>query len=145
VTEAIERLSFNTAIAGTMEFVNALYLVQKPDAAAIKEAVTTLARLLSPFAPHIADEICESYGATTMLIDQAWPPYDAALVVDDVKTYGIQVNGKLRGEITVPIAAGETEVRAAAEADEKVKAAIAGKTVRKFVFVPGKVVNFVVG
>ncbi len=145
VTEAIERLSFNTAIAGTMEFVNALYLVQNPDSAAMHDAVKTLGRLLSPFAPHIADEINEAYGGKTMLIDEQWPPYDAALVVDDVIPYAVQVNGKLKSEIRVPVAAAEAEVRAAAEADDKVKAALAGKTLRKFVFVPKRLVNFVVG
>ncbi len=145
VTEAIERLSFNTAIAGTMEFVNALYLVQNPDGPAMRDAVVTLSRLLSPFAPHIADELHEAYGAKSMLVEEAWPTFDPALVVDDVIPYAVQINGKLKSEIRVPVAAAEAEVRAAAEADEKVAAALAGKTLRKFVFVPKRLVNFVVG
>ena len=145
ITEAIERLSFNTAIAGTMEFVNALYLVQNPDAAAMREAIVMLARLLTPFAPHIADELHEAYGGKTQQLEEAWPTYDPALVVDDVIPYAVQINGKLKSEIRVPLAAPEAEVRAAAEADEKVKAALSGKTLRKFVFVPKRLVNFVVG
>jgi leucyl-tRNA synthetase len=145
VTEAIERLSFNTAIAGTMEFVNTLYAVSAPDSAAMREAVLTLARLLTPFAPHIGEEIAAEYGGKALLIEEPWPTWDPALVVDDVIPYAVQVNGKLKSEIRVPVAAAEAEVRAAAEADDKVKAALAGKTLRKFVFVPKRLVNFVVG
>jgi leucyl-tRNA synthetase len=145
VTEAIERLSFNTAIAATMEFVNALYALAPGDSKAMTEAVATLARLLTPFAPHIAEEIAHEYGAKTLLLEEAWPKFDPALVVDDVIPYAVQINGKLKAEIRVPAAAAEADVRAAAEADDKVKAALAGKTLRKFVFVPKRLVNFVVG
>jgi len=149
VTEAIERLSFNTAIAGVMEFVNALYAVGTPETAAEKaamaEAVQLLTVVLTPFAPHIADEIAEAYGAKEPVAAGAWPAFDPALVVDDVIPYAVQVNGKLRAEIQVAADAGEADVRAAAEADERVKSAITGKTVRKFVFVPKRLVNFVVG
>jgi leucyl-tRNA synthetase len=78
-------------------------------------------------------------------VSQPWPDFDPALVVDDVIPYAVQVNGKLRAEIRVPVDAAEADVRAAAEADEKVQAALSGKTVRKFVFVPKRLVNFVVG
>jgi leucyl-tRNA synthetase len=149
VTEAIERLSFNTAIAGVMEYVNALYLVKEvetaPERAAMAEAIRLLAAVLTPFAPHFANEVAEAWGSTAPLEEQAWPAFDPALVVDDVIPYAVQVLGKLRAEIMAPAAASEAEVRALAEADEKVKAALAGKTVRKFVFVPRRLVNFVVG
>ncbi|WP_257461189.1 leucine--tRNA ligase [Archangium lipolyticum] len=149
VGEAIERLSFNTAIAGTMEYVNALYALGTPETAAEKaamvEAIRTLTVVLTPFAPHLADEIAEAYGSKELTVTQGWPEFDPALVVDDVIPYAVQVNGKLRAEIRVSADAAEADVRAAAEADERVQAAMAGKTLRKFVFVPKRLVNFVVG
>ncbi|NOJ95261.1 leucine--tRNA ligase [Corallococcus coralloides] len=149
VTEAIERLSFNTAVAGAMECVNALYAVGTPETpaekAAMGEAVRLLARILTPIAPHIADELAEAYGAKASTVTEPWPEFDPALVVDDVIPYAVQVNGKLRAEVRVAADAGEADVRAAAEADDKVKAALEGKTLRKFVFVPKRLVNFVVG
>jgi leucyl-tRNA synthetase len=149
VTEAIERLSFNTAIAGVMEYVNALYLVKDlatpAESAAMAEALRLLAAILVPFAPHFANELAEAYGSTSPLEEQGWPVHDPALVVDDVIPYAVQVLGKLRAEIHAPAAAGEAEVRALAEADEKVRQALAGKTVKKFIFVPRRLVNFVVG
>ncbi|WP_338270391.1 leucine--tRNA ligase [Corallococcus caeni] len=149
VTEAIERLSFNTAVAGVMECVNALYAVGTPETpaekAAMGEAMRLLARILTPFAPHIADELAEAYGAKSSTVTEAWPEFDPALVVDDVIPYAVQVNGKLRAEVRVAADADEAAVRAAAEADDKVKAALEGKTLRKFVFVPKRLVNFVVG
>jgi len=148
VTEAIERLSFNTAIAGIMEFVNALYLVKEvgtpAEKAAMGEAIRTLAVVLVPFVPHFANELAEAYGARQPLEESSWPAFDPALVVDDVIPYAVQVLGKLRAEIMVPAAATEAEVRAAAEADPKIVAALAGKPVKKFVFVPKRLVNFVV-
>ncbi|HYO72980.1 MAG TPA: leucine--tRNA ligase [Archangium sp.] len=149
VGEAIERLSFNTAIAGSMEYVNALYALGTAETpaekAAMAEAVRILSVVLTPFAPHLADEIAESYGAKDFTVTQGWPEFDPSLVVDDVIPYAVQVNGKLRAEIRVAADAAEADVRAAAEADERVQAAMAGKTLRKFVFVPKRLVNFVVG
>jgi leucyl-tRNA synthetase len=148
VTEAIERLSFNTAIAGIMEYVNALYLAkeltQDSERAAMREAINTLCTVLVPFTPHFANEVAEAYGSTSPLEEQSWPQWEPALVVDDVIPYAVQVMGKLRAEIQAPLAATEAEVRAIAEADEKVKAALSGKTVKKFVFVPKRLVNFVI-
>jgi leucyl-tRNA synthetase len=152
-TEAIERLSFNTAIAGIMEAVNALYdpkqglreLATVEERAAMNEAVRLLSFILVPFVPHFANELAQAYGATSPLEEQSWPAYDPALVIDDVIPYAVQVMGKLRAEIMAPLAATEAEVRALAEANENVSAAIAGKTVKKFVFVPRRLVNFVVG
>jgi leucyl-tRNA synthetase len=149
VTEAIERLSFNTAIAGIMEYVNALSAMKElstdAERAAMREAIRVLSVVLVPFVPHFANEVAEAYGADLPLEEQAWPSFDPSLVVDDVIPYAVQVMGKLRAEIHVPAASTETEVRSVAEADEKVKAALAGKTVKKFVFVPKRLVNFVLG
>ncbi len=149
VTEAIDRLSFNTAIAGIMEFVNALYAAEKPQSpaekAAMAEAVRLLTLILTPFAPHVAEEISEAYGAKGSTLSEPWPAWDAALVVDDMLPYAVQVNGKLRSEVRVPAEAAEAVVRAAAEADEKVAGSLQGKQIRKVVFVPKRLINFVVG
>jgi leucyl-tRNA synthetase len=149
VGEAIERLSFNTAIADVMKCVNALYdagaLENEGEAAAMGEAIRLLTAVLTPFAPHLADALAEAYGARESTAAQPWPAYDPALVVDEVLPYAVQVNGKLRGEIRIAADAGETEVRAAAEAEEKVRTALAGKPLRKVVFVPRRLINFVVG
>ena len=148
VTEDIERVSFNTAIARAMELTNALNPIQPEndaERAAMAEAIRLLAVMLSPIAPHIAEEILEAYGATTSLQAQGWPAYDPALTVEDTVKYAVQVNGKLRGEVEVPAGADEDQVRVAAETDDKVQQHLAGKTLRKFVFVKGRLVNFVVG
>ncbi|MDP2272862.1 MAG: leucine--tRNA ligase [Archangium sp.] len=149
ITDAIERLSFNTAIAGSMEYVNELYLVKEvttqAEKAAMNEAISLLATMLVPFVPHFANELAQGYGSTSPLEEQSWPAYDPSLVVDDVISYGVQVMGKLRAEIQAPATAMGDEVRAIAEADPKVQAALAGKTVKKFVFVHKKIVSFVVG
>ena len=149
ITDAIERLSFNTAIAGSMEYVNELYLVKEvttpAEKAAMNEAISLLARILVPFVPHFANELAQSYGVATPLEEQSWPPFDPKLVVDDVISYAVQVMGKLRAEIQAPATATEAEFRAIAEADERVQAALAGKTVKRFVFVPKRLANFVVG
>ncbi|MFL5321979.1 MAG: leucine--tRNA ligase [Myxococcaceae bacterium] len=148
VTEAIERLSFNTAIAGIMEAVNALYTFENletpAEKAAMAEAIHLLTLLLTPFTPHLADEISSAYGHEGFTVAQKWPEFDPALVVDDVIPYAVQVNGKLRAELKVPAAATEAEVRAAAEGDERVKAYVEGKQLKKVVFVPKRLINFVV-
>ncbi|MEY2668418.1 MAG: hypothetical protein RJA59_1056 [Pseudomonadota bacterium] len=152
VTDGLEGdLKFNTSIAALMELVNELYAIEPAgdaDRAAVKEALVAVAMLLAPFAPHVAEELWhEVLGPQVrdrLLAEAPWPSYDPALVVADVVTVAVQVNGKLRGEIQVPLAAGEAEVRALAEQEDRVKAHLAGKTVRKVVFVPRRLINFVV-
>jgi leucyl-tRNA synthetase len=148
VGEAIERLSFNTAIAGIMELINFLYAVGEPgeegEKYAIREAIRLLALILNPFAPHLAEEIAEAYGSSESLARQAWPSFDPKLVVDEVWPYAVQVNGKLRAEIRVPADSGEAEVRAVAEMEERIRSSLAGKNLRKVVFVPKRLINFVV-
>jgi leucyl-tRNA synthetase len=153
VTESFEgEMKFNTGIAALMELVNALYALEpKADAerAAVREALVAVATLLAPFAPHAAEELWhEVLGSPVrekLVADEPWPAFDPALVAADTVTIAVQVNGKLRGEVVAGVSAGEAEVRALAEADDKVKAHLAGKTVRKVVFVPKRLVNFVVG
>jgi leucyl-tRNA synthetase len=152
VTDGLEGdLKFNTSIAALMELVNELYALEPAsdaDRAAVKEALVAVATLLAPFAPHVAEELWhEVLGPAVrdqLLAESPWPSHDPALVVADVVTIAVQVNGKLRGEVLAPASAGETEVRAMAEQQERVKAHLAGKTVRKVVFVPRRLINFVV-
>jgi leucyl-tRNA synthetase len=153
VTEGFEKeLKFNTGIAALMELVNALYQLEPRsdgDRAAVREALVAVATLLAPFAPHAAEELWhEVLGVEArdrLLATEGWPEFDPGLVAADTVTIAIQVNGKLRGEVQAPAAAGEGEVRALAEAEDRVKAHLAGKTVRKVIFVPKRLVNFVVG
>ncbi|MCL2011748.1 MAG: leucine--tRNA ligase [Cystobacterineae bacterium] len=148
VTQAIERLSFNTAIAGAMEFLNTLYAAPAPhteeEKAAMRFAFKSLALVLTPFAPHLCDEIWEALGEEGCTVEAAWPSFDEALVVDALITYVVQVNGKLRAELHLPVEATEEAVCEAARAEPKVAALLQGKTVKKCIFVPKRLVNFVV-
>jgi leucyl-tRNA synthetase len=154
VTEGFEgELKFNTSIAALMEMVNELTALPAAatdaDRGVVREALVALASLLAPFAPHAAEELWhEVMGPAArdrLVADEPWPTFDPALVAADTVTIAVQVNGKLRGEVQAPVEAGEAEVRALAEGEERVRAHLAGKTVRKVVFVPRRLVNFVVG
>ncbi len=148
VTEAIDRFSFNTAISAIMEMVNAVIAIKDPhqpgEVEQIQSSVRIVSQLLLPFAPHFANEIAQAYGATVPLEEQAWPTFDPSLVVDDVVPYAVQVMGKLRAEVLAPRTATEAEVRAIAEGDQKIQSALRGKVVKRLVFVPHRLVNFVV-
>ncbi|KPK68823.1 MAG: leucine--tRNA ligase, partial [Acidithiobacillales bacterium SM23_46] len=149
VTDDIgRRRTFNTAIAAVMELVNALGRSeeQSDQARAVRhEALELLTLMLAPMVPHVAHALWRALGHAEAAIDARWPkPDDAALRQDNVEIV-VQVNGKLRGRVTVPVAAGEVEVRELALADENVRRHIAGKAVRKTIVVPGKLVNVVVG
>jgi leucyl-tRNA synthetase len=148
----VGEMKFNTGIAALMELTNALYAFEPradADRSVVREALVAMATLLSPFAPHAAEELWhEVMGAAVrerLLSGEPWPAFDPALVASDVVVIAVQVNGKLRGEVQVPVAAAEPEVRRAAEAESKVSAHLSGKTVRKVVFVPKRLINFVVG
>ncbi|HET9595184.1 MAG TPA: leucine--tRNA ligase [Anaeromyxobacteraceae bacterium] len=153
VTQGLEGdLKFNTGIAALMELLNDLSAYEPADGAgraAVREALVAFAALLAPFAPHVAEELWhEVLGAPArdrLLAEEPWPAFDPALVVADTVTIAVQVNGKLRGEVKAAAGAGEAEVRALAEAEEKVRSHMSGKTVRKVVFVPKRLINFVVG
>ncbi len=147
VTEGISRFSFNTAIAALMEFVNDLMKLRETsvrDTAAWVEATTTLALLLAPIAPYIAEEIWEVLGQDGSVHLQAWPEYDEALLVEDEIELPVQINGKIRAKIMVAPDADEATVIAAALADERVMEWTGGKTIVKQIVVPGRLVNIVV-
>ena len=148
-----ERFQFNTAIAAIMEYMNvltapvnseALKKIGDAEAAILREAMKTLALLLSPFTPHIASELWESAGETTTLLDEAWPKADPELLKKDEILIIVQVNGKLRSKLTMPAGASKEDMEKAALSDAKVAEHIDGKKVRKVVVVPGKLVNVVV-
>ncbi len=150
VTEDIEeRFHFNTAIAAVMELVNAIAAFEPKNdpqnAAVLKEAVERVVLLLAPFVPHVTAELWERLGHREGLEAAGWPSFDPAATVDEELLIVVQVNGKLRGKITVPVGAAEEAVKAAAIADVNVQAFTAGKELRKVIYVPGKLVNIVVG
>jgi leucyl-tRNA synthetase len=153
VTDDIEReFQFNTAIAALMEFVNGLYkftadrdtVAQPSEAAALREAVQTLILLLAPFAPHAAEELWALLGGTPSVAGQPWPQYDPALILSDRLTIPIQVNGKLRSKIDVPADWTEEQVLAQARRDEKITEWLGGKAPAKTIYVPKKLINFVI-
>lgn len=139
VGDDIEAMSFNTAISAMMELTNACY--KEPHIG--RKTAETLLLLLAPFAPHIAEELWSRLGHQKSLSYEPWPGYDAALTVDDTVTVSIQVNGKLRGTLEVAKTAKQDEVLALARALDAVQRNIEGKTIRKEIYVPGKIVNFV--
>jgi len=139
VTDDMDRMQFNTAIAAVIELNNELVshdLVPR----AVAEAMLLL---LSPIAPHICEELWEKLGYDSGISGHPWPKYDPAMLVADTVEYPVQVNGKLKGKIVVPSDADDGAIEAAAVADEKVKAAIGSATVRKVIVVKGKMVNVV--
>ena len=142
VSEHVPALQFNTAIAAMMEYLN---VVRAGGRVAKREELTPLVVMLAPFAPHIAEELYERLGHAGGLFDSAcWPRYDAAKTRRRVATIVVQVNGKLRGRVTMPADADEAALAAAARADENVARHIAGRSVRQVVTVPGRLVNLVV-
>ena len=140
VTSDIDAMKFNTAIAAMMGTINTIYEVGK----ITKSELRTLATVLSPFAPHVAEEIYEALGGKGLVSIAKWPEYDEAKCGDDVVEMPVQVNGKVRSVITAPKAAGKDDILAIVKADEKIAAAIDGKTVIKEIVVPGKIINIVV-
>jgi leucyl-tRNA synthetase len=140
VTQDIERLSCNTAIARMMEFTN---VFMKEDVRP-RAAMEKLVLLLSPFAPHLAEELWQLLGHEKTLAYEPWPTYDEDLIKEDTIEVPVQVNGKLRSLIRVPAGADKAEIEAAARADARIEELLAGKTIVKIVVVPGRLVNFVV-
>ena len=139
VSGDLERLQFNTAIAAMMEYVNEL-----SSRGASREDLVTLVKLVGPFAPHLGDEAWEKLGGEGFLVQQSWPTYDEAVTQDTVVTIGVQINGKLRGNLEIARDASETEIRERAVALPNVAKHLEGKTVQKVIVVPGKIVNVVV-
>ena len=137
-TESIDKM--NTAISYMMVFVNAATQATTVP----KETMKTFLRLLAPYAPHIAEEIWERFGESELIAYAAWPTYDPEVLKRETVTIVVQVNGKLRSRIELPVDATNEEVEEAALADERIQKHIEGKTVRKFIVVPNRLANIVV-
>jgi leucyl-tRNA synthetase len=141
------RRTFNTAIAAVMELMNSLARSddRSPQGRAVmQEALEIVVLALSPVVPHACHALWRELGRATAVVDERWPQVDAAALARETVEVVVQVNGKLRGRVTVPVGAGEDQVREAALADVNVQKFVEGKPVRKFVYVPGKLANLVV-
>jgi leucyl-tRNA synthetase len=144
------RWHFNTCISAIMELMNTLQGAEDAiekiaiPIPLLAEAQRDLVLLLAPFAPYLAHELWEMLGEKGSLLKAPWPKYDAVLAKEEEIEVPVQINGKLRGRVVVSADASQDLVVERALADEKVKAAIAGKRIVKTIFVPGKLLNFVV-
>jgi leucyl-tRNA synthetase len=143
VTAGIDSFGFNAAIAKLYAFTNALQKSQA-GAAAKRQAALTLAQLMSPMTPHLAEEIWAMLGGQGLIANAPWPKPDAAMLVSDSVTLPIQINGKRKSEITVPKDMPTEAVEKIALADEAVQKALAGGQPKKLIVVPGRIVNVVV-
>ena len=140
VTQAVTDLRFNTAIASMMEAVNAA-----TTAPAVPRAwLETFVKILSPFAPHVAEELWERLGHGESIAYAPWPAHDEAKLARDTMVIAVQVSGKLRGQIEVPLDASEASIIATAKADDKVQSFLAGKPIKREIYVKGRLVNLVV-
>jgi len=141
VTGDIEELKYNTAIAALMELLNTMREVQCHERRIVEDMLV----MLAPFAPHFAEECWERLGHGRSIFYASWPTWDAALLVEDNIEVVVQVNGKTRSTVRVRREAGESAVLAAAMADEKTMRHLEGKTIRKRIYVPNRLINLVVG
>ena len=141
VTEGMDQLSYNTAIAALMELLNVLRDTNCTERHVVKDLLV----MLAPFAPHFAEECWERLGSRTSIFDASWPSWDERLTVEDTMEIPVQVNGKTRSKVRVPRAADEAAVVKAALGDATVARLTDGKEVRKRIYVPGRLLNIVVG
>ncbi len=147
VTNDLERMRFNVMLAALMEFTN--YLGKAKEAgqvteAAWRETIDALLLLLAPSVPHLAEELWQRTGHDYSIHNQSWPTWDEELAKEEEITLVVQVNGKLRDRITVPVSISEDEARQLAKESQRVKSFLGDKEVAKVIYVPGKLVNLVV-
>ena len=143
VSLGLESFGFNASIAKLYGFTNVL-AKSKAGANAKKQAAKTLAQLMAPFTPHLAEEIWEILGGEGLVTLAAWPQADEAFLVEDTVTMPIQINGKRRAEISVPKDMAKEEIEKIALAEDAVKRALDGAAPKKIIVVPGRIVNVVV-
>jgi len=147
VSKDIDAMGYNTAIAALMQFTNELYTIEKNYGFAARNswqvALSTLTQLLAPFAPHVTEELWADLGHEGSVHVSGWPVHDESYLVQHVIKIAIQVNGKLRGEVEVPHDATQETIEAEARTRENVASYVTGD-VRKVIYVPGKILNFVV-
>jgi leucyl-tRNA synthetase len=142
------RTMFNTVVSAVHELVNAVSRftpANDQDRAAIREALRTAVLVLSPIAPHVTQQLWQDLGEEGLLVAARWPAVDPSALVQDTVELVVQVNGKVRGKVSLAAEAGEDEARAAALANDNVVRFLEGKAVRKVITVPGKLINIVVG
>ncbi|MFD2204894.1 leucine--tRNA ligase [Kiloniella antarctica] len=147
ISENIESFRFNAAVAKIYELTN--YIVQfkiqtSNDNWALRESFEILVRIISPMMPHIAEELWNRLGHSQMLVNVAWPTADEKLIIANTITLPVQVNGKLRANITMPVDASEDDIKSAATTEEAVQRAIGDKKVRKIIVVKNRIVNVVI-
>ncbi len=150
VTQDLERMHQNTAIAAIMELLNSVYdyadaTQPQPDLELLREALETMALLVSPFAPHFGEEMRSVLGHQTRLQSARWPEFDPELARDEEIEVVVQVNGKVRAKIVTTPGISSDEMKRIALGDERVESHIAGKRMIKLIVVPEKLVNIVVG
>ena len=146
VTDDYRRLSFNTAIAALMEYVNDLYKLKNDGFSEVAwhDALEALLQLLAPLAPHMSEELWQQLGHDTLIHETLWPVWDDALIVEDTITIAVQVNGKLRSTVQLPADTSEEDIKKAALESENVVAHIGDKEPLKVIYIPKKLVNLVV-
>jgi leucyl-tRNA synthetase len=137
-TSTIDKM--NTAISHMMVFVNAATQAETLP----RETVSAFLRVLSPYAPHLTEELWERLGETGLLAHATWPVHDEALCRDETNTIVVQVNGRVRASLDVPLDIGKDELEAVAVADDRVQKHIDGKNISRVIVVPGRLVNVVV-
>jgi leucyl-tRNA synthetase len=142
------RLAFNTVVSAVHELINMVSRTEPAhaqDRAAVREALKIAIIVFSPIAPHVTQQLWSALGETGLLVESAWPPVDESALVQDTVELVVQVNGKVRGRLSLPVDVDEDTARAAALNNENVERFVAGKSVRKVITVPGKLINIVVG
>jgi len=138
------RWHFNTSLAMVMELTNEIYALEAElSEGVLAEVLRKLTLVLEPFAPHLSEELWEMLGERGPVLNHRWPEFDAALATEDEVEVPVQVNGKMRGKLTVAKGAGEDDVLAAAKADENVARHLDGATIRKVIYIPDKLLNIV--
>jgi leucyl-tRNA synthetase len=148
VTEAIEGFRFNSAVARLYEFtavVRSARADRATSTGARREALSALARLAAPFAPHLAEECWSRLGQAGLIAQAPWPSWDPALSEDEERTLPVQINGKRRGEVRAPAGASAAEVEQIVMGDDEIRRRLEGLTVRKVIVVPDRIVNLVAG
>ena len=146
ITRDMENFSFNTAVARLMEYVNALYKYDGAGAKNVsffKECTRDLLLLLAPCAPHFAEELWEQTGGKYSVFDRAYPVCDESALVREETEYAVQVNSKIRAKMMISKDASEEDIRAAVLANETIAPLVEGKVIRKFIVVPGRLVNII--
>ena len=140
----LQKLQFNTVASACMKILNALERLPEEDSAADEEGMSILLRLLSPITPHLCHHLWRELGFGEDVMKAQWPEVDAKALDQDEVELVVQVNGKLRGSIRVPKSADRDSIQALALANDNVQKFVAGQAVKKFVLVPGRLINLVV-